>query len=181
MGCDIHTTLVVRDKKTLKYTPLTVGVNYHGSTSIGEVPSGFRNYAAFGMLADGVRGYSYKFSIPVRGRFDRALIESDEHKAVTSYYHGTDWHTHTYVTRSDLIELHRRLKKYIKKCKNQMNEVVDVFQQSDLYWYIDELRGCKRTIEDMIVETDYVVEIGRFGTNFAFEADDWVLLIAFDS
>lgn len=188
MGCDIHTTLVVRDKNTNKYSPLTVSTNYKGTTATGEVPCSFRNYKTFGMLASGVRGNDFKFSIPIRGKFAMNLVENTEHSAVNHYYNGKDWHSHTFVTRDDLVTLYKRLRKFIKKQQKERNtieaaeNVEDItWRIEDITWWIEDLNNSKRIIRDMIIETDYVVELGRFGTNFAFEAYDWVLLVAFDS
>lgn len=181
MGCDIHTTLIVRDKKTNKYSPLTVSTNYKGTTATGEVPCSFRNYMTFGMLAAGVRGNDFKFSIPIRGKFAANLVENTEHSAINHYYNGKDWHSHTFVTRDDLVTLYKRLRKFIKKQQNERDTIEVAEDIEDITWWIEDLKNSKRIIRDMIIETDYVVELGRFGTNFAFEANDWVLLVAFDS
>ena len=104
MGCDIHLfkeyrSSDIQDNNWISYDHW----HSHGGKEMGRnfdnsAPS--RNYAAFGMLAEGVRG-EYPYSVECKGLPDDVTyLVDNEHKGW-----GVDAHSATYFTEVELNKL----------------------------------------------------------------------------
>lgn len=188
MGCDIHTALLMRNKQTNQYDEVVSTVASGDASATVDIPHNFRNYSIFGMLADGVRGASYPFSIPARGRFDndRVNLKSLKTDSAKTYFDesisGVDAHSHSYLYLDDFDKLNAKLKKIIKSIKK--GETVE-YSLADAvsFEYV-------RKFLKFIAEQIKIVAMNTWLLNWAkddgdpttsLDEDDWVLVIYFDN
>ena len=86
MGCDIHTTLALRNEETGKYSPVVLSANVGGVVRTFDVPGYFRDYEIFGLLCDGVRGGGWSgINLESKGRFKLENLSDDAQDALKSY------------------------------------------------------------------------------------------------
>lgn len=86
MGCDIHTTLALRNEETGKYSPVVLSANVGGVVRTFDVPGYFRDYEIFGLLCDGVRGGGWsEINLEPKGRFKLEHLSEEAQDALKSY------------------------------------------------------------------------------------------------
>lgn len=188
MGCDIHTALLLRNKKTNQYDEvISIVASGDASTTV-DIPHHFRNYNIFGMLADGVRGVSYPFSIPIRGRFnkDRVNLKTLKTYDAKTYFDesisGVDAHSHSFLYPGDFDKLDTQLKKVIRSIKKRKTfeyqfEDMSIFEIDRKF-----LKFIVRQIEIVAMNTWLLTWSRNEGDpTTSLDEDDWVLLIYFDN
>lgn len=185
MGCDIHTALLLRNKKTNQYDEvISIVASGDASTAV-DIPHHFRNYNIFGMLADGVRGVSHPFSIPIRGRFnkDRVNLKTLKTYDAKTYFDesisGVDAHSHSFLYPGDFDKLDTQLKKDIRSIKNRETVVYDLesFEHERKF-----LKFIAKQIRIVAMNTWLLSWAKNDGDpTTSLDEDDWVLLIYFDN
>ena len=141
MGCDIHLFKEYRSPDTTNNKWESYDHWYSEGTEMGRAfddsaPS--RNYDAFGMLAEGVRG-EYPYSVECRGLpDDLTYLVRTEHKGW-----GADAHSATYFTEVELNALIIRLSimtadETINRQKAYLHHMLEYMNQIPFEFHIEE-------------------------------------------